>query len=147
MFCCLVVVTQCSVRLYNVINTLVVFSTDYCTFSSQFGNVNHNEVLTNHRGMHVSIIKGICMHSVLCITYTCTLQPLKYGFTVDEPERAPHRNGPRARNNSIYVHVFLYHLPRVCCTLVPEICVCPEILRVFRYIDVLACVDLQLSIE
>ena len=43
---------------------------------------------------------------------------------------------------AIYVSIFLclYHLPRVCCTLVPEICVRPEIHRVFQYIDVLTCV-------
>ena len=29
----------------------------------------------------------------------------------------------------------MYHLPRVCRTLVPEIRVRPEILRVFRYIE------------
>ena len=34
----------------------------------------------------------------------------------------------------------MYHLPRVCRTLVPEIRVRPEILRVFQYIDVLTCV-------
>ena len=34
----------------------------------------------------------------------------------------------------------MYHLPRICCTLVPKIRVCPEILHVFRYIDVLMCV-------
>ena len=31
-------------------------------------------------------------------------------------------------------------LPRICRTLVPKICVCPEMLRVFQYIDVLTCV-------
>ena len=30
----------------------------------------------------------------------------------------------------------MYHLPYVCCTLVPEICVLPD---VFWYIDVLMC--------
>ena len=30
----------------------------------------------------------------------------------------------------------MYHLPHVCRTLVLEICVRPEMLRVFRYIDV-----------
>ena len=34
----------------------------------------------------------------------------------------------------------MYHLPRVCRTLVSEIRVRPEMLRVFRYIDVLTCV-------
>ena len=45
---------------------------------------------------------------------------------------------PRMWNNGI--NLCLYHLPRVCHTLVPEICVRPEIFRVFRYIDVLMCV-------
>ena len=45
-----------------------------------------------------------------------------------------HDNGPRVGNNGIYVSV--YHLPCVCCTLVPDIHVCPEMLHVFRYIDV-----------
>ena len=40
-------------------------------------------------------------------------------------------------NNGIYL--CLYHLPHVCRTLVPEIRISPEILRVFRYIDVLMC--------
>ena len=33
----------------------------------------------------------------------------------------------------------MYHLPRVFRTLVPEIRVRPEMLRVFRYIDLLTC--------
>ena len=33
----------------------------------------------------------------------------------------------------------MYHSPHVCRTLVPEIRVCPEILDVFWYIDVLMC--------
>ena len=38
------------------------------------------------------------------------------------------------------LYLCMYHLPRICCTLVPEICVCPEMLCVFRYIDMLMCV-------
>ena len=34
----------------------------------------------------------------------------------------------------------MYHLPRVCCTLVPEIRVCHKMLCVFWCIDVLTCV-------
>ena len=34
----------------------------------------------------------------------------------------------------------MYPLPCICRTLVPKIRVCPEILRVFQYIDVLTCV-------
>ena len=34
----------------------------------------------------------------------------------------------------------MYHLPHVCRTLVPEIRVCPEMLRVFQYIGLLTCV-------
>ena len=47
-------------------------------------------------------------------------------------------NGPRAWNNgmSVSMYLCLYHLPSVCCTLVPEIRVHPEMLRVFWYIDV-----------
>ena len=40
-----------------------------------------------------------------------------------------------------YTRMYVYHLPRICRTLVPEIRVCPEMLRVFRYIDVLTCVN------
>ena len=49
-----------------------------------------------------------------------------------------HDNGPRAWNNgmSVFMYLCLYHLPHVCRTLVPEIRVRPEMLRVFRYIDV-----------
>ena len=36
--------------------------------------------------------------------------------------------------------VRLYHLPHICRTLVPKICVRPEMLRVFWYNDVLMCV-------
>ena len=35
--------------------------------------------------------------------------------------------------------VCMYHLPHIWCTLVPEIGVCPEMLRVFWYIAVLMC--------
>ena len=38
------------------------------------------------------------------------------------------------------MYLSIYHLPRVCRTLVPKICVCPEMLHVFQYIDVLMCV-------
>ena len=44
---------QCSVRLYN--NTLVVFSTEYCTFSQQYCAIwkcHSYAVLMNHRGMY-----------------------------------------------------------------------------------------------
>ena len=34
----------------------------------------------------------------------------------------------------------MYHLPRVCRTLVPKIQVRPEMLRVFQYIDMHTCV-------
>ena len=37
------------------------------------------------------------------------------------------------------MYVGMYHLPRVCHTLVPEIRVHPEMLRVFRYIGMLTC--------
>ena len=37
------------------------------------------------------------------------------------------------------IMVCLYHLPRVCRILVPEVYVRPEMLRVFQYIEVLTC--------
>ena len=37
----------------------------------------------------------------------------------------------------------MYHLLHICCNLVPEICVHPEIFRVFRYIDVVRVHDCQ----
>ena len=63
-------------------------------------------------------------------------------------------NGSHTQNNGIYmylsiylfiylhvhVHVCLYHLPHICRTLVPEVCLCPEILCEFQYIEVLMCV-------
>ena len=45
-----------------------------------------------------------------------------------------------ARGIMLSIYVSMYHLPRVCRTLVPEIHVRPEILHVFRYIDMLTCV-------
>ena len=64
-----------------------------------------------------------------------------------------HDKGSPTQNNCTCIYIIMYHLPRVCCTLVPEIrvcpemlrvCpemlrVCPEMLRVFQYIDVLMC--------
>ena len=52
-----------------------------------------------------------------------------------------HVNSPCARNNGMYLSIYLsmYHLPHVCHILVPEIHVRPEMLRVFRYIDVFTC--------
>ena len=75
---------HCSVRLYN--NTLVVFSTEYCAFSQHavFCYLERSIICSVNEpqcDVHVSNIKGIYMHSVRCITYTCSLQPLKYGFT------------------------------------------------------------------
>ena len=40
----------------------------------------------------------------------------------------------------VCIYLSMYHLPRVCRTPVPEIRVRPEMLRVFRYIDMLTCV-------
>ena len=45
------------------------------------------------------------------------------------------------------MYPFMYHLPRVCPTLVPEICVRPEMLCVFRYIDVLMCVIFTAALD
>ena len=66
------------------------------------------------------------------------------GASLSKPH-IDHDNVPRMRNNgmsavSTCMYLCLYHLPRVCCTLVPEIRVCPKILHVFRYIDMLMCV-------
>ena len=60
-----------------------------------------------------------------------------FGASLSKPH-IDHDNGPRMRNNGIYL--CLYHLPRICCTLVHEICVHPEMLCVFQYIDMLTCV-------
>ena len=46
-----------------------------------------------------------------------------------------HDNGPCAGNNNCG-YVYLYHLSHICRTLVPEIHVHHEMLHVFRYIDV-----------
>ena len=43
-------------------------------------------------------------------------------------------NSLHAWNTGIYVG--MYHLPRICCTLVPEIRVHPEMLSALQYIDV-----------
>ena len=40
----------------------------------------------------------------------------------------------------VCMYLFMYHLPHVCRTLVPEIRVRPEMLFVFQYIDLLMCV-------
>ena len=46
----------------------------------------------------------------------------------------------RAWASPTLIYLCLYHLPHVCRTLVPEICVRPEMLCAFRWIDVLTCV-------
>ena len=63
------------------------------------------------------------------------------GASLSKPH-IDHDNSPCVQNNAIYLSVYLsvYHLPRVCHTLVPEIRVRPEVLRVFQYIDMLMCV-------
>ena len=59
------------------------------------------------------------------------------GTSMSEPH-IDHDNSPCVQNNGIYVS--MYHLPHACRTLVPKICVRPEMLCVFWYIDVLTCV-------
>ena len=59
------------------------------------------------------------------------------GVSLSEPH-IDRDNSPRTRNNGMSVS--MYHLSRICRTLVPEIRVRPEMLHVFRYIDVLTCV-------
>ena len=44
---------------------------------------------------------------------------------------------PHALYNAIYIYLSIYHLPLICHILVPEIRVRPEILCLFRYIDML----------
>ena len=65
-------------------------------------------------------------------TASCT--DMMIGASLSKPH-IDHDDGPRARNNG--VSVSMYHLPRVCCTRVSEIRVCPEMLRII--IDVLTC--------
>ena len=50
-----------------------------------------------------------------------------------------HDKGSPTWNNGTCIYISMYHLPHICCTLVPEICVRPEMLRAFQYIDVLTC--------
>ena len=78
-FAPLVVVAQCSFKLYN--NTKTVFlklmlpflTTVLCYWERSIrGSVNQPQYL------YYQISKGIYMHSVQCITYT---SPLRYGFT------------------------------------------------------------------
>ena len=64
------------------------------------------------------------------------------GVSLSKPH-VDYDNGPRTQNNGISVSV--YHLPQVCHTLVPEIHVRPEMLRVFRHIEVLMCVIYNLT--
>ena len=54
-----------------------------------------------------------------------------------------HDNGPHMQNNSMSVS--MYHLPRICHTLIPEIRVRPEMLCVFRYIELLTCMIYNLT--
>ena len=68
--------------------------------------------------------------SQICILYI-------FGASLSEPH-IDHDNGPRTQNNGMYLS--MYDLRHICCILVPEICVHPEMLRVFRYIDALTCV-------
>ena len=75
------------------------------------------------------------------ISYAKAMKLSYYHNSWGEPERAhiDHDNGP-ARGIMVSIYLSFYHLPRVCHTLVSEICVHPEMLHVFRYIDVLTCV-------
>ena len=54
----------------------------------------------------------------------------------------PYIDGPCVQNDAIYLSIYLsmYHLPRVCHTLVSEICVRLEMLHIIRYIDMLTCI-------
>ena len=53
----------------------------------------------------------------------------------------PHIDHNNGSMHGIIVSEYLsmHHLPHICCTLLPEICVCSEMLYVSWYIDVLTC--------
>ena len=55
------------------------------------------------------------------------------GVSLSKPH-TDHDNGPHVWNNGMSVSI-----PCVCCTLVPKIRLCPEMLHVFLYIDVFTC--------
>ena len=71
------------------------------------------------------------MHRVInIILYIHKVISTIIGVSLSKPH-IDHDNGPRTRNNGIYLSI--YHLPHICCTLVPEIRVRPEMLCVFQY--------------
>ena len=113
MFHCLVVVKQCSVRLYN--NTLVVFSTEYCTYSQQYCVIwkcQSYAVLTNHRGMYQTP-KG----------YTCTVCDISHIHT--------HFSlWTMASLGYKYVHMYVCVWVHVCVCACVCVCVCMYILYV-----------------
>ena len=90
---------QCSVRLYN--NTLVVFSTKYCTFSQQyytcykFWKCHSYAVLMNHKGMYHTL-KGYEM-SFIC--------------NVNEPQRDVSNTKGIYMHTSVqllYIYIYIY---------------------------------------
>ena len=83
--------------------------------------------------LYHSCSQHVC-HVVLCVSSTILYYWFFFGASLSKPH-IDHDNGPHAWNSAIY----LYHLPCVCRTLVPKIHICPEMLRVFWYIDMLTC--------
>ena len=93
---------------------------------------------------------NIFYNSVLCknkravwlALYVCC-SALRRPGSLSVQTTSPDLETERARPNINDVRLSIFYsiiLPRVCRTLVPEICVCPEMLRVFQYIDMLMCV-------
>ena len=84
------------------------------------------------------------MYNTLYMYTCCILNVIWFSHSLGEPH-IDHDNSSHTQNNGIYISIYLsiylsiYHLPCICHTLVPKICVHPEMLHVFRYIDVLMC--------
>ena len=79
------------------------------------------------------LLKGTCISKQVKIEniYTCTY--IFNGVSLSEPTLIM-TMVPMSRI------MITYHLPCVCCTLVAKIHARPEVLCLFRYIDVLTCV-------
>ena len=78
--------------------------------------------------MYALLHRGLCVYFPHC-TLHCKMGLI--GVSLSKPH-IDHENSP-ARRIMVCHYLSMYHLPHVCRTLVPEIRVCPEILRVFRY--------------
>ena len=88
---------------------------------------------------------GFSISGALLLTYGLAVDLLRkdiIGMSLSEPH-IDHDNGATCRIMlSIYLCTCMYHLPRVCHTLIPAIRVCPKMLcvHVFRCIDLLTCI-------